>query len=417
MYCHSKKRATRKILATNQISYTGTKEAAHEFFTNVFASRPCNTNDLLQHLKENVPSLDDDSDCLTAELTATEILTKLHAAANTSPGPDRVEYRHLKRVDPQCKILHLIFQRCLVESNVPQAWKDACTILIHKKQDPSDPANSRPIALMSCIYKLFMGTLGKRISSWATHHNILLPEQKSARPSEGCYEHTYLLKTIIQDTCVNKRTTYVAWLDLHNAFGSIPHSAIKTTLQHISVPDSMVSLITNVYTGATTTIRTSTETTAPIPILSGVKQGCPLSAILFNLCIELIIRSIKNKATSITKNQSLSFHNMLISCLAYADDLALLARSKDALHAYPDIATSTTSILGLEFRPDKCASLSIINRKGEPARIDPHIFTVHQQPIPALSARPVASISNLLTQTRTNPAFPSQILTASKPRL
>ncbi len=56
------------------------------------------------------------------------------------------------------------------------------------------------------------------------------------------------------------------------------------------------------------------------------------------------------------KNQSLSFHNTLISCLAYADDLVLLARSKDALQAYLDIATSTASILGLEFRPDKCAS-------------------------------------------------------------
>ncbi len=141
-------------------------------FTNVFSSRPCNTDDLLQHLKDNVPRIEDDSDNLTAELTATEILTKLRAAANTSPGPDRVEYRHLKRVDPLCKMLHLIFQRCLIESNVPQAWKDACTIFIHKKRDPSDPANFRPIVLMSCIYKLFMVTLGKRISSWAIHHDI-----------------------------------------------------------------------------------------------------------------------------------------------------------------------------------------------------------------------------------------------------
>ncbi len=353
----------------------------------VFSSCPCNTNDLLQHLKENVPRIEDDSDHLTAELTATEILTKLRAAANTSPGPDRVEYHYLKQVDPQCKILHLIFQRCLIESNVPQAWKDACTILIHKKQDPSDPANFLPIALMSCIYKLFMGTLGKCISSWAIHHDILSPEQKSARPSEGCYEHTYLLKSIIRDTRVNKRTTYVAWLDLHNAFGSIPHSAIKTTLQHIGEPDPLVSLITNIYIGATTTtIRTSTESMEPILILSGVKQGCPLSAILFNLCIELIIHSIKIKATTLPKNQSLSFHNTLISCLAYADDLVLLARSKDALQAYLDIATSTASILGLEFRPDKCASLTIINRKGEPARIDPQVFTIHHQPILVLAA-------------------------------
>ena len=386
MYRNSKKRAARKILSNNTTSYTGTKQDAQDFFTNVFSSRPCDTDTLLHHLQRTVPRSEETSTHLATEISTSEVLAKLRTAANTSPGPDRVEYRHLKRVDPKCKILTLIFNRCLIEQNVPQSWKDACTILIHKKNDPTDPSNFRPIALMSCIYKLLMGTIGKRISSWAIQQDILSPEQKSARPSEGCYEHTFLLKSVIRDTRVNKRTTYVAWLDLRNAFGSIPHPAIRTTLQHIGIPESLISLICNVYTGATTTIRTSSESTDPIPIRSGVKQGCPLSAILFNLCIEVILRSIKEKATTLPRNQSLSFHNTLLSCLAYADDLVLVARHKDALQAYLDTASSIASILGLEFRPDKCATLSIINRKGEPTRIDPLVFNIHQAPIPTLSA-------------------------------
>ena len=231
-----------------------------------------------------------------------------------------------------------------------------------------------------------MGVIGKRVTYWAIHHQILSDEQKSARPSEGCCEHTFLLKSVIRDSRVNKRSTYVAWLDLRNAFGSIPHSAIRTTLRHVGIPETLVALISNSYTGASTTVRTSTETTDPVPILSGVKQGCPLSAILFNLCIEVIIRAIKIKAAPLPRNQTLHHYETLLSCLAYADDLVLIARTKEALQSLLDVASLHASVLGLEFRPDKCATLAIVQRKGEPTRIDPHRFTIQQTPVPALAA-------------------------------
>ncbi|CAB4023929.1 Hypothetical predicted protein, partial [Paramuricea clavata] len=113
-----------------------------------------------------------------------------------------------------------------------------------------------------------------------------------------------------------------------------------TNLQHLGVPDELVSLITNAYTGATTSVRVGQETTDPIPIRAGVKQGCPLSAVLFNLCLELVIRSVKQKAADLPKNQSLLHFETLLSCLAYADDLVLVARSKDALQALLDSASS-----------------------------------------------------------------------------
>ena len=386
MYRHSKKRAARKILSNNSTTYTGSKQTAEDFFTQIFAHHQCDGDSLLTHLQDTVPSAEEENNHLADDITEDEVKAKLRSAANTAPGPDRVEYQHLKRSDPHGKILTLIFNRCLRQQNVPQSWKDATTVLIHKKDNPSDPSNFRPIALMSCIYKLFMGVLGKRLSSWALHHDIISNEQKSARPSEGCYEHTFLLKSIIRDSRVNKRSICVAWLDLRNAFGSIPHNAIKITLQHIGVPEALVSLITNAYTSASTTIRTNPEPTDPIPILSGVKQGCPLSAILFNLCIEVILRAVKKKANSLPKNQTLRHYDTLISCLAYADDLVLVARSKEALQALLDTASSHASILGLRFRPDKCATLTVVNRKGEPTRIDPLQYEIQRTPIPALAA-------------------------------
>ncbi len=118
-------------------------------------------------------------------LTSAEVMNKLHKLSNSSPGADHVEYRHLQIVDPKCKILTTMFNRCLDENDVPADWKSSVTILIHKKGDASDVTNFRPIALMSCVYKLFMGFMANRLVSFAIDNNLMSVSQKSARPSEG----------------------------------------------------------------------------------------------------------------------------------------------------------------------------------------------------------------------------------------
>ncbi len=68
--------------------------------------------------------------------------------------------------------------------------------------------------------------------------------------------------------------------------------------------------------------------TADIPVLSGVKQGCPLSPIIFNLTIDLIIRAIKRTASDIGPTK---VYDIPFSVLAYADHLVIISRKKDRL--------------------------------------------------------------------------------------
>ena len=251
-----------------------------------------------------------------------------------------------------------------------------------KKEATDDPSNFRPIALMSCIYKLLMGIIAKRLTSWAITNNLLSNEQKSAHPSEGCYEHTFLLQSIVGDARRLQKNIYLAWLDLKNAFGSIPHSAISTTLSHMGIPPSLIEFIMNAYTGASTRILTSVGLTE-VPVLAGVKQGCPLSPILFNLTIELIIRSIKNTAKSDPCGPALH-HKIPLSTLAYADDLVLVAHHKISLRNLLDTASASAKTLGLIFRPDKSAYLSFTNSKRAPEKFPLTSFKVQNKIIPAL---------------------------------
>ena len=170
LYRHSKKKAARKILSPNHSPYTGSIESAESFFKETL--RNCDIASFQNKLNDlTTPAPIDDS--LFTSPTNNEIRRKLFSAANTSPGPDRVEYRHLKQVDPSCSILSLLFDHCFKRRDVPPAWKSAITVLIYKKGSTEDPSSFRPIALMSCLYKLVMGVIAKRLTSWAIDNDLV----------------------------------------------------------------------------------------------------------------------------------------------------------------------------------------------------------------------------------------------------
>ena len=386
LYRHSKKRAARQLLCDTAVQYSGSISDAESYFEAVLDEKTCNTSLLAEALRADVPNATDDERTadLKSEVSEAEVAAKLRSAANTAPGADRVEYAHLKRIDPSAKILAPIFNTCLRAQNVPDIWKRAVTVLIYKKGDPGDVSNFRPIALMSCIYKLFMGIIAKRLTRWSIDAGILSEEQKCARPTEGCYEHTYILKSLVGQARRNKKKLCVAWLDIRNAFGSVPHGTIVNTLRHIGVPDPIVSLIMNAYTGASTTIKSAAGETRSIPIQAGVKQGCPLSPILFNLCIELILRRVKSAAAKL-KSGDCNHYGTALSCLAYADDLVVVARSRAALQLLLDAASDAAHIVGLSFRPDKCASLSLTSTKQRATYVHEQDFLIQGNHIPALA--------------------------------
>ena len=233
LYRHSKKRAARQILTDDSPPFAGSVDEAAAYFTESYSHKPCDTNHLQNLLDTHVPT----SDTATPSAlppTAKEVSIKLRSCANTSPGPDRIEYRHLKTLDPQGTILSSMFAHCIKHQDVPPLWKEARTILICKKGSTADVSNFRPIALMSCVYKLLMGVIAKRLTTWAIDANILSSEQKSARPTERCYEHTYILQSLIGDARRNQKNVFLAWLDLSNAFGSLPHAVLRTTLSTLA---------------------------------------------------------------------------------------------------------------------------------------------------------------------------------------
>jgi len=59
-------------------------------------------------------------------------------------------------------------------------------------------------------------------------------------------------------------------------------------MRAFGVPSYLVECIANIYARNTTVVRTAGGVTGEIPVGRGVRQGCPLSGIVFNLVAEVL---------------------------------------------------------------------------------------------------------------------------------
>ncbi|KYO36969.1 hypothetical protein Y1Q_0000848 [Alligator mississippiensis] len=82
---------------------------------------------------------------------------------------------------------------------MPVIWKRAMTVLIHKKGDPTDPGNWRPIALRSTITKLYASCLVAHVTDWAVTGRAVSRSQKGFMSTEGCNKHNFTLQMALDN--------------------------------------------------------------------------------------------------------------------------------------------------------------------------------------------------------------------------
>lgn len=146
----------------------------------------------------------------------------------------------------------------------------------------------------------------------------------------------------------------ISWLDLSNAFPSVPHGVLMEMLCRTGVGPHTRDIIRDIYTNSTMRVRTANGTTAPIRCNKGVKQGCPLSPILFNFVMEPLIRAVDS-----IHSGGYTIGNHTIRSLTYADDLCVLTQSTNSMQEALQAVQSASNWAGLNFNPRKCGTLTL----------------------------------------------------------
>jgi hypothetical protein len=201
-------------------------------------------------------------------------------------------------------------------------------IMLHKKDDPIELENWRPICLANTLYKLWTSCVTKVLSDYAEEHNILQDSQQGFRRVRNTRKQINRLLTVIEDARLEHNELHVMYIDFKNAFGSLDHTRLKQTMEYLGFTDDVIRIVGGIYSGddegpkMLTTIISAFGSTDPIEVKRGSVQGDSMSPFLFLVYMEPLLRwlSAGNKGYTHTAG---SGKDVSTNAMAYADDLAI----------------------------------------------------------------------------------------------
>lgn len=236
---------------------------------------------------------------------------------DTASGNDGFSAVDLKSVPTS--LLVILMNMFLLAKDVPPALKVNRTTLLAKKANPG-PQDWRPITVSSVVYRLFSKIITKRLIG-EVH---LSPHQRAFLPGiDGCGENASTIAMLIRESNAGHGPLYMCSLDLAKAFDSVSFSSIKRALMRQRVDQTSLSLIENILYGNSTIV----GKTELAKITRGVRQGDPISPLLFNLVIDELFDFLKDKKRGAfyTKRNG---ERSRIAAVAFADDIVLLCDSQ-----------------------------------------------------------------------------------------
>lgn len=283
-------------------------------------------------------------------ITPKEIEVKLTKIPNSSAaGPDGIRKADLRKKGVSV-VLSKLFNCLLMYCQYPSAWRVNRTTLIPKPdKDVSDVKNWRPITISSIISRIFSSLLDRRLRRVISQTD----RQKGFTIENGCYSSVQLLNQAI--TKAKEVGGTITVLDISKAFDTVPHTAIKVSLERKGIPSLVADYIMHTYEKCTTNIKTC-DGNLTIELKRGVKQGDPLSPLLFNLSIEPIIDCIQDNTAGI----EVESHNL--AAMAFADDVVLLAKNKEVAAMQIQQVYDRLKEKDMTLSIDKCSTFEYVSR-------------------------------------------------------
>lgn len=209
------------------------------------------------------------------------------------------------------------------EGILPLGWEKARIVPLFKEGNVNEVGNYRGISLLDSGYKVLTNIMASRLNEWTDKENKLKESQAGFRKSRGTRDHIFVLNSLINNRLKVKRgKLYVAFIDFQKAFDTVVRDLMLAKIWDIGIRGRMHTMIREIYRNTKAEVQIGSKITMEFSAEIGVRQGCALSSVLFDIFIDdmddIWIRK-KEGGTVIGK--------VKIRVLKYADDIAVIAES------------------------------------------------------------------------------------------
>ena len=154
----------------------------------------------------------------------------------------------------------------------------------------------------------------------------------------------------------------VCFIDWQNAFDRVNWTKLMKILKRTDIDWRERRLISKLYMNQRVKLRLDRGETRSVRIGRGVRQGCCLSTILFNLYSECLTKEVLDGLGDF------SIGGNIIQTVKYADDLVLIAKEETVLQGMMDNLIEIGSFYGMEMNVEKTKVMRI-SRQPSPVTI------------------------------------------------
>ena len=196
-------------------------------------------------------------------------------------------------------------------------WREFTTVVLRKPGKPNYevPKAYRPIALLPTLAKILTSMVAENISKLVEAHHLLPKTHFGGRPGRTTTDAVHYLVDKIKSAWREEKVASVLFLDVEGAFPNAVTGRLIHNLKKRRILSALVNFVAQLLTSRRTRIHFDDYTSELINITNGIRQGDPLSMLLY-----IIYNADLLELPDDLDNED---------ALGYVDDIALLAIGND----------------------------------------------------------------------------------------
>ena len=231
--------------------------------------------------------------------------------------------------------IHAVLAAAFSSCCYPPNWSTAAVTAVFKKGDARNLGNYRGIAVGSALGKLYSAVLTARLDRAAEQRLWRADGQAGFRRGRRTADHAFVLRHVIDAARARRDNLYCCFVDFKQAFDSVRRDLLVRKLAALGVTGRLLHAVVSMYYDVQIIPRLNGMLGEPFSSTCGVKQGDPLSPLLFGLFIDEFEGWLREHARASGTGVRID-DGPLLQVLLYADDMALLATSPGDLQRQLD---------------------------------------------------------------------------------
>ena len=341
------------VLKINLVVVSDAREVAEAFarhFSNI--SSPNHYSPEFRNIRNGTivnPPVCSNSEAYNLPFSMLEFEYALSLSSPTSPGEDDILYAMISHLPQESKKFFVcVINEFWCSGTSYKLWKNSLIVPFLKPgKDPSLPKSYRPIALTSCVFKIYERMVNVRLVWLLESKSLLSERQFGFRKNRSTLDPLLCLSREIQNAFSVRNQTIAVFFDLEKAYDTTWRAGILLQLVEWRIGGNMFNFAKDFLSDRYLKVRIGSSFSSEYLQEEGIPQGSVLSPTFFNIAINGLLEQLPVGVTG----------------QAFADDIVFMCSRSTAVEACSKIqsainaATTWANNHGFKFSAEKTTAV------------------------------------------------------------